>query len=344
MTLNDRINILASFGNDLAAICDGKEVEVFPGFEKIKVYNPWFTEDNVRFCLQNWHSQLNRENLAKFCSSYNIDDNLSDFCVAIVMAGNIPMVGFHDFACAFLCGVRIEAKLSSKDNVLMKWAIEQITAKLPELAGRITHTEERLSDFDAVIATGSNNTNRYFEYYFGKYDKILRHNRNSVAIITGDETDEELSALADDVFMYFGLGCRSVSKLYLPRGYDFNRMGEAFQKYADIINHNKYNNNYSYQYAVMGMNKIEHVNFGHLLLTEKKDLNSPIGVLHFEYYDDIKAVENELVQNAENIQCIVAKSKFSENCVNFGDTQKPNIYNFADNIDTIKFITGLCRK
>ena len=344
MNIKERIEILASFGDELAEICKGNEIEGFPGFEKIKAYNPWFTEENVRFCFQNWHSQLNKETLAKFCSSYNIDDNLSNFCVAIVMAGNIPMVGFHDFVCAFLCGVRIEAKLSSKDNVLMKWNIERITAKSPELTGRIMHTEERLSDFDAVIATGSNNTNRYFEYYFGKYDKILRHNRNSVAIITGDETDEELSALADDVFRYFGLGCRSVSKLYLPAGYDFNRMGEAFQKYDDIINHNKYNNNYSYQYAVMGMNKIEHVNFGHLLLTEKKDLNSPIGVLHFEYYDDIKAVENELMQNAENIQCIVAKSKFSENCFNFGETQKPNIYNFADNIDTIKFITGLCRK
>ena len=344
MNIKERIEILASFGDELAEICKGNEIEGFPGFEKIKAYNPWFTEENVRFCFQNWHSQLNKETLAKFCSSYNIDDNLSNFCVAIVMAGNIPMVGFHDFVCAFLCGVRIEAKLSSKDNVLMKWNIERITAKSPELTGRIMHTEERLSDFDAVIATGSNNTNRYFEYYFGKYDKILRHNRNSVAIITGDETDEELSALADDVFRYFGLGCRSVSKLYLPAGYDFNRMGEAFQKYDDIINHNKYNNNYSYQYAVMGMNKIEHVNFGHLLLTEKKDLNSPIGVLHFEYYDDIKAVENELMLNAENIQCIVAKSKFSENCFNFGETQKPNIYNFADNIDTIKFITGLCRK
>ena len=344
MNIKERIEILASFGNDLAQICNGNEIDGFPGFEKIKAYNPWFTEDNVKFCLQNWCSQLKRENLEKFCAAYPINDDLSDLCVAIVMAGNIPMVGFHDFACAFLCGVKIKAKLSSKDNVLTKWVIDRITAMSPELSGRIEYTEERLSDFDAVIATGSDNTNRYFEYYFGKYDKILRHNRNSVAILTGDETKEELSALADDVFMYFGLGCRSVSKLYLPRGYDFNPMGEAFQKYADIINHNKYNNNYSYQYAVMGMNKIEHVNFGHLLLTEKKDMNSPIGVLHFEYYDSIDKVANELEMQSDRIQCIVAKNKIFKNCIGFGETQKPNIYNFADNIDTIKFITGLCKK
>ena len=344
MTLNDRIEILASFGDDLADICNGKEGEGFPGFEKIKVYNPWFTEDNVRFCLQNWHSQLDRKSLTVFCSKYQIDEKLSNFRVAIVMAGNIPMVGFHDFACAFLCGVKIVAKLSSKDNVLMKWAIDQIKAKSPELSDRITYTEERLPEFDAVIATGSNNTNRYFEYYFGKYDKILRHNRNSVAILDGTETAEQLEALADDVFMYFGLGCRSVSKFYLPEGYDFNKMGEAFQKYADIINHNKYNNNYSYQYAVMGMNKIEHVNFGHLLLTEKKDLNSPIGVVHFEYYSDINKLAEELALQSDNIQCVVSKNKIFENCINFGETQMPNIYNFADNIDTIKFITGLCKK
>ncbi|MBO7570559.1 MAG: hypothetical protein J6T48_00230 [Bacteroidales bacterium] len=344
MNIKERIEILASFGNDLAQICNGNEIDGFPGFEKIKAYNPWFTEDNVKFCLQNWCSQLKRDELEKFCAAYPINDDLSNLCVAIVMAGNIPMVGFHDFACAFLCGVKIKAKLSSKDNVLMKWVIDRIKAMSPELSDRIEYTEERLSDFDAVIATGSDNTNRYFEYYFGKYDKILRHNRNSVAILTGDETNEDLTALADDVFMYFGLGCRSVSKIYLPRGYDFNPMGEAFQKYADIINHNKYNNNYSYQYAVMGMNKIEHVNFGHLLLTEKKDMNSPIGVLHFEYYDSIDKVVNELEMQSDRIQCIVAKNKIFKNCIGFGETQKPNIYNFADNIDTIKFITGLCKK
>ena len=344
MDLKERIEILASFGKDLDAICKGNKVDGFPGFEKIKAYNPWFTEDNVKFCMDNWRKQLDKENLELFCNKYTISDQLSDLRVGIVMAGNIPMVGFHDFICAVLCGVKIIAKLSSKDNVLMKWAIDRIVAKSDKLEGRIGYTEERLSDFDAVIATGSNNTNRYFEYYFNKYDKILRHNRNSVAIITGEETDEDLAKLADDVFLYFGLGCRSVSKIYVPEGYDFNRMGTAFQKYADIINHNKYNNNYSYQYAVMGMNKIEHVNFGNLLLTEKKDLNSPIGVLHFEYYTDLEQVVDNIEQQSNNIQCVVAQKNISEKYIGFGETQKPNIYNFADNIDTIKFITGLCKR
>jgi len=344
MNVEERIKILCSFGDDIAEICEGNNNNGFPGFDKIKAYNPWFTEDNVKFCLSNWHTQLGKVNLEKFCSGYNIDNNFSNLRVAIVMAGNIPMVGFHDFVCAFLCGVKIIAKLSSKDNVLTKWAIDSITAKSPLLENRISHTEDQFSNFDAVIATGSNNTNRYFEYYFGKYNKILRHNRNSIAIITGDETDDDLKKLADDVFLYFGLGCRSISKLYLPKGYDFNRMGKAFQKYADIINHNKYNNNYSYQYAVLGMNKIEHVNFGNLLLTEKKDLNSPIGILHFEYYGSLDSIKADIERQADNIQCIAAKNKIFDNCISFGETQKPNINNFADNIDTIKFITGLCKK
>ncbi len=344
MNTKTRIDILASLGKELAELADGKTIDRFPGFEKIKAYNPWFTEENVKFCFRNWQSQLEEKSLENFCTNYNLDDNLSDLRIAIIMAGNIPMVGFHDFICAFLCGVKIKVKLSSKDNVLMKWIIDRIIEKSPELANRISYTEEQLTDFDAVIATGSNNTNRYFEYYFGKFDKILRHNRNSVAIITGNETTDELEKLADDIFIYFGLGCRSVSKLYLPRGYDFNKMGNAFQKYAEIINHNKYNNNFSYQYAVLGMNKIEHVNFGNVLLSEKAVLSSPIGVLHFEYYDDINATIENINNQSSNIQCVVAKEKLCEHYIGFGETQKPNIFNFADNIDTIKFIIELCKK
>lgn len=344
MKIRDRIEILASLGEELGLLANGGEINGFPGFEKIKIYNPWFTKENVKFCLENWNSQLSKKSLEDFSGRYDISDELSELCVAIVMAGNIPMVGFHDFLCAFLCGVKIKAKLSSKDNVLMKWIIDRLIEKSPEMAERISYTEERIDGFDAVIATGSNNTNRYFEYYFGKYNKILRHNRNSVAILSGGETDEDLQKLADDVFIYFGLGCRSVSKLYLPKGYDFNKMGNAFQKYAELINHNKYNNNFSYQYAVMGMNKIEHVNFGNVLLTEKHDMTSPIGVLHFEYYDNIVDITDELKCQSDNIQCIVTNEDIDIEHIRFGDTQKPQINNFADNIDTIKFITELCRK
>lgn len=344
MDIKERINILHSIGNDLAKICNGDEIEGFPGFDKIKIYNPWFTEDSVRFCFVNWQEQLSEESLNNFCSKYKLSNQHSNKCVAIIMAGNIPMVGFHDFLCAFLCGAKIRAKLSSKDNVLMKWIIERVISKSEILKDRITFTEDKISDFDAVIATGSNNSNRYFEYYFNKYPSILRHNRNSVAVISGNETDEELSGLADDVFRYFGLGCRSISKIYVPKNYNFDRMGKAFQKYSEIINHNKYNNNYSYQFAVIGMNKIEHINFGNLLLTQNKDLASPIGVLHYEQYDDINKTFAELEANSENIQCIVCNKKINDNCIAFGDTQKPKIYNFADNIDTIKFILELCKK
>ncbi|MCF0206090.1 MAG: acyl-CoA reductase [Bacteroidales bacterium] len=341
MNIEKRIEVLSSLGNELDILSKGGSIDGFPGFETIKVHNPWFTEENVKFCFQNWAEQLSSKSLHDFCHKYPLSDELSENRIAIVMAGNIPMVGFHDFACAFLCGTKITAKLSSKDNVLMKWIIDRILQKAPQLNDRIDYTEERLGDFDAVIATGNNNTNRYFEHYFAKYNKILRHNRNSVAIITGKEDDNDLQKLADDVFRYFGLGCRSISKLYIPKNYDFNPMGKAFQKYADAINHNKYNNNFSYQYAVVGMNKIEHVNFGNLLLIEKQSLASPIGVLHFEYYENIEDVRTALNTQLSEIQCIVSKDAFFENSINFGETQTPSIFNFADNIDTMEFILGL---
>lgn len=342
MNLERRINIIATLGNDFKNVLENHNDVNFPSYEKIKAHNPWFTEENVKFCLQNWATELTTSNLQNFCSAYNISNELCNKTVAIVMAGNIPLVGLHDLICAILCGWNIKAKLSSKDNILMKWLIDRLIQVEPVLGKRISICENMIGDFDAVIATGSNNSNRYFENYFAKYNKILRHNRNSVAILTGCETKEELELLADDVFCYFGLGCRNVSKLYLPVNYDFNLMGEAFQKYANIINNNKYNNNYSYQYAVLAMNKIEHVNFGNVLLTQKKDFASPIGVLNFEYYDNLATVIEEINVQKDNIQCVVAKNKITEQNINFGETQKPKICNFADNIDSIKFLTEIC--
>ena len=342
MNLNQRIKLLSEIGKDFADICKNSSDNEFPGFEKIYHHNPWFTEEFVKFSLSEWSKQLTEENLKNWLKKYEIPDKTNDkIRLGLIMAGNIPLVGFHDLICGFITGVSISAKLSSKDKLLTEWLINKFYQKAPELKKHITYTEEKLTNYNTIIATGSNNTNRYFEYYFSGYPNILRKNRNSVAILTGNETREELEKLADDIFIYFGLGCRNVSKLFLPLNYDFNNMGKAFQKYLHLADHHKYANNLNYQYALIAMNQIEHVNFGNLLLIEKKELYSPVSVINFEYYPDLEYVKKNIYLNIENIQCVVSPKNISENTVSYGNSQKPDITDYADGIDTINFILNL---
>lgn len=343
MNLSQRIKLLSRIGNIFSTICKMKDYSGFPGFEKIYHSNPWFTEEFVKFSLSEWSKLLCYENLNKWTNKYKISDNTDNkTMLGLILAGNIPLVGFHDLICGFVTGININIKLSSKDNILMKWAIENFYNECPDLKNHIIYTEEKLiNNYNAIIATGSNNTNRYFEYYFSNHPNILRKNRSSVAILNGKESINELEALADDVFLYFGLGCRNVSKIYLPYNYDFNNLGSAFQKYYQLKNHNKYGNNFDYQYAMIGMNQIEHVNLGHLLLLERDELYSPISIVNFEYYSDLNDIKSNLNLNSEKIQCIVSSEKITESTLNFGETQKPQIFDYADNIDTIKFILNL---
>ncbi len=344
MNLDQRISILADIGNLFSDICNSINNESFPSFEIIYANNPWFSEENVKFSLNEWSEQLTEENLRKWISKYPFNENTGKgIKLGIVMAGNIPLVGLHDFICGFITGCEIRIKLSSKDNILMKWLIEYIIRKNPELSSKIIFTEDQLSDFNAVIATGSNNTNRYFEYYFKDYEKILRRNRSSLAILDGNESEETLHKLADDIFMYFGLGCRNISKLYLPQGYDFNNLGEAFQKYIHLIDCHKFANNFNYQYTILSMNITKHVNTKNCLLIESTKLSSPISVINYEFYDDVNDIIKQTEILAENLQCIVTENKKFENSIPFGETQKPIITDYADNIDTIDFIINLKR-
>ncbi len=303
------------------------------------IKNQWFTIQMQLHAIHAWGSLLNKENLTKWLAPYAVSDQPETKTVAIIMAGNIPLVGFHDLLSVLICGHKALVKLSSDDTELMKWAIESLIQIEPAFADYIAFAEERqLKNFDAVIATGSNNTNRYFEYYFKGKPNLLRRSRNSMAVITGNETTEELDALADDVFFYFGLGCRNVSKLLLPRGYNLEPLFQSFERYKDIINHNKYANNYTYHKAIFLMNQTPHLDNGFVILKQDDGLASPLSVILFAFYDTEQDVKDYLEVNKEIIQCGVGKAEY---LVDFGKSQQPELWDYADGIDTISFLKSL---
>ncbi len=304
-----------------------------------KSYNGWFSESNIHFAFNSWKEALNEENLLKWTLGYDLEKSPNK-SIAMVLAGNIPLVGFHDFLSVLISDNSVIAKLSSNDKLLLPYLAKYLVAIEPGFKNRITFTEEKLEGFDAVIATGSNNTARYFEYYFGKYPNIIRKNRNSVTVITGNETSEQLVSLSNDIFRYFGLGCRNVSKLYLPKGYNFDNFFNAMFTWKDVINDNKYINNYDYNKAVYLMSNINLLDNEFLLLKEDKGFSSPISVVFYEYYEDLKSVKEKLISEKDNIQCIVSNSGI-ENEISFGETQNPQLWDYADDIDTLDFLIKL---
>jgi len=304
--------------------------------------NTWFISQYVENSILELSNSLKKENLEKWVSMYqNFDNQRNSKKVGIIMAGNIPLVGFHDFLSILITGNKVIGKLSSKDDVFMRILVEMLIEINPEFKNLIRFEDSRLTDFDAVIATGSNNSSRYFEYYFGKYPHIIRKNRNSVAVLTGQETDKELQFLADDIFMYFGLGCRNVSKLYLPNDYDLKNIFENCNKYKFCVDHNKYSNNYGYNRSIYLMNNITFWDNNFMLLTQNTAFASPVSVVYFERYTELEQVKNHLNENIEHLQCIVSSPGIISNSLKFGETQKPNLWDYADNVDTIKFLTEL---
>ena len=304
-----------------------------------KSYNGWFTENNIQFAFKSWEDALNEENLLKWTSKYDLE-KVHNHHIAIVLAGNIPLVGFHDFLSVLISGNRLIAKLSSNDKLLLPYLTKYLIAIEPEFDGKIVFTEERLEKFNAVIATGSNNTARYFEYYFGKYPNIIRKNRNSVAVLSGKETSEELKSLSNDIFRYFGLGCRNVSKIFIPKDYNFDAFFNAMFIWKEVINDNKYINNYDYNKAVYLMSNINLLDNEFLLLKEDINFSSPISVTFYEYYDSLESVSEKLITEKDNIQCIVSNLGI-KNEIKFGETQNPNLWEYADGIDTIDFLVKL---
>lgn len=302
-------------------------------------FNGWFTKDNVLSAFSKWGKILTVYNLKYWTSQYNLNPD-SPLNIGVIMAGNIPLVGFHDFLSVLISGHHIIVKQSSSDTYFLPLITKYLEYVAPEFKGRIHFTEERLSGFDAVIATGSNNTARYFDYYFGKYPSIIRRNRNSVAILTDNETEEDLKNLGEDIFRYFGLGCRSVSKLYVPQGYDFDKFFRAIYDFKEFIYYDKYVNNYDYNKAVYLMSQFKLLENGFLMLKEDASYSSPIATLFYEFYEDAKALEQKLQDDKDAIQCIVGKSD-RINTVDFGATQTPQLWDYADDVDTLAFLAQL---
>jgi hypothetical protein len=353
MTINKRIDAFAQLGEFLAQCTekDGNKSEsqlnrnFYDSFNEliqtVHFHNAWFTEDNVRNAIAEISAALNKEALEKWVAVY--DKNSFDIKkpkrVAVIMAGNVPMVGFHDMLCVLISGNNFVGKLSSEDNLLLPFMSKILIAIEPEFKDGIEFTSGQLKSMDAVIATGSDNTSRYFEYYFGKYPHIIRKNRNSVAVLTGNESLTELRLLGKDVFQYFGLGCRNVSKLFVPKGYKFDTFYQSIFEYQNIVNNNKYGNNYDYNRTVYLMsNHPSLLDNNFLLLKEDESYSSPIGVLFFEYYEDKEQLSARLEADKALIQCIVANEPALKNAIPFGQAQCPTLTDYADGVDTMKFL------
>ena len=301
--------------------------------------NSWFTKDNILFSLNSWSKSLTKNKLNEFINSVSLSKKTSKK-VAIIMAGNIPLVGFHDFLSVLISGHSVLVKQSSNDKHLLPFLAKYLEYVEEGFKGKIIFTEEKLTNFDAIIATGSDNTARYFEFYFKNKPNIIRKSRNSVAIITGKETEEDFVNLSDDVFKYFGLGCRSVSKLYVPNGYNFDAFFTGMYAKKEIINNAKYANNYDYNKAVYLMSEFDLLENGFLMIKEDESYSSPIATIFYEYYDNEINLKIKLHQDKDKIQCIVAKD-FIENEVAFGQTQHPKLTDYADGVNTLEFLSKI---
>jgi hypothetical protein len=350
MTLDTKKNVFIELGRFLSQFSENNTSRnktvlhndlFFNEFEDLiqlsQSHNGWYTPEQVYFSIQSWANALTEDNLDQWLSAYNFND-VKPKNIALILAGNIPLVGFHDFLSVLITGHNVLVKTSSNDQYLLPFLAKYIIAIEPKLADKITFVDGKLENFDAVIATGSNNTARYFEYYFKDKPSIIRKNRNSVAILDGTETKEQLTALGEDIFRYFGLGCRNVSKLFVPKGYSFVAFFEAIFEYQEVIHYEKYANNYDYNKAVFLMSNYKLLDNGFLTLKEDKSYASPISSVFYEFYDDIAALQIRLQSENEQIQCIVS-NKLVENSINFGQTQQPNLWDYADNIDTISFLS-----
>ncbi len=316
----------------------------FDGFKhQLKIAqenNSWFVKENLLFACESWALALAEENIKKWISSQQkLGDNNAK-TIAVIMAGNIPLVGFHDFLSVLIAGHSVLVKQSSNDKHLVPFLAKYLEFSNEEFKGKITFTEQKLEGFDAVIATGSDNTARYFEYYFKDVPNIIRKSRNSLAVLTGNETEEDFKNLSEDIFRYFGLGCRSVSKLFVPRDYNFDGFFKGMFNKKEIINNAKYANNYDYNKAVYLMSLFDILENGFLMIKEDESYASPIASIFYEYYDNTDDLKIKLYEDREKIQCVVSNN-FHENEIKFGQTQHPQLWDYADGVNTLEFLSKL---
>lgn len=331
MTLQQRIDLLVQVGRYIQS----NSLEWQQVKEQANRKNPWFVPEFIEMSSNNISKEfLQKDKLEHWVSKYNVpEENLKPYAVGIVMAGNIPMVGFHDLLCIFITGQISRIKLSSKDDVLIRHLIIVMAELAPEV-NRLIIISENLIGCDAYIATGSNNSGRYFDYYFGKYPHIIRRNRTSVAIIDGTETENELEKLADDIQTYFGLGCRNVTKLFVPEDYDFSALLKALNKYEHYQDFHKYKHNYDYQLALLMMGNKFYMTNGTVLLSKNEALFTAVSQVNYEYYN--RRVELDLLKSHQDVQCILG-----HDAIPFGQAQQPCLFDYPDGVDTLKFAMSL---
>ncbi len=336
MKLSERINALVKLGDQLLSGDEFLEALMHRTYHN----NKWFTIENQKQAV-NAIGQLFLEEskIRKWLNQYSIPDlTPSSKKVGIVMAGNIPLVGFHDFICVFIAGHQSIIKLSDKDPYIFPYLLKVLT-KIDPRTESYFEIATNLKGFDAVIATGSNNSSRYFDYYFSKIPSIIRKNRNAIAVLNGQEDQEDLLDLGKDVFNYFGLGCRNVAKIYVPENYQFDFLLETLHEYRKIVQHNKYKNNFDYNFAIQVLNKVPYFSNGCIIIVENKSLQSRVGELYFEYFTDIESLEKEIDSRKEEIQCVIAKDGLLHTeTLPFGKAQQPELWDYADGVDTLGFL------
>lgn len=337
MELEHRIAAFIQLGKYIRHLSK-EEIEILT--IRVENNNNWFTPAQTIFALNEISGMLEESNLMDWLSNYPIPTETPAKSIGLLMAGNIPAVGFHDFLCILISGHEVHAKLSSADKILIPWLSEILISIQPFFSSKIFF-QEMLKGKEAYIATGSDNSSRYFNYYFGKFPHIIRKNRTSIAILDGLERGEDFQSLADDMFQYFGLGCRNVSKLYLKNRSQLQALLDEIQGFHLPLSHHKYLNNYDYNKAIYLVNGEVHLDNGFLLVKESKDLVSPISVLFYEIYSDLEELTNKINGDSAKIQCIVSKNGWFPNSVPFGQSQKPNLGDYADNVDTLEFLLSL---
>lgn len=351
-TIQNRISAFVELGKFLSQFTQKETAQkndiqfndlFFDGFKhQLKIAgekNTWFTKENLLFATESWSKALTNENIQQWITNESLGKKDTKQ-VAVIMAGNIPLVGFHDFLSVLISGHSVLVKQSSNDKNLLPFLAKYLEYVQPELKGKITFTEQKLTGFDAVIATGSNNTARYFEYYFKNKPSIIRKSRNSVAVLTGNETAQDFENLSNDVFCYFGLGCRSVSKLYVPKDYNFDPFFTGMFNKQEIINNAKYANNYDYNKAVYLMSEFDILENGFLMIKEDESYASPIASVFYEYYDNADDLKTKIKEDKEKIQCVVANN-FMEGEIAFGETQNPQLWDYADGVNTLEFLSKI---
>ena len=334
----DRIRGLKKLGHYFRNISekDSQYNNFFKSIDLAGQQNGWFEKKSCLQAFTAWGNALKTDKIEKWISRYDLGENLNPKTIALITAGNIPLVGLHDLISIWISGNRALVKCATKDSILIPF----IVSTDPLFKSLTSFTDGQLEGFDAVIATGSNNAARYFDYYFSKYPHIIRKNKNGIAVLNGSETQEDMENLGKDILQYYGLGCRNVSKIYLPKGFDLNLVFGGLYPYANIIEMNKYANNYNYNKAVYLMSEFDFLENGFFMLREDKVISSPIATSHYEFYETLSPLKNHLKEQHKNIQCIVSNTDI-EGAIAFGEAQNPQLWDYADGVDTLRFLKSL---